>query len=54
MRDSQLDFFQEETVILGYDEDDPPPKESYSDLHWWFLNRWAEWGMRSARLLGIM
>lgn len=43
-----------ETVILSHDEDDPPPAVTYSDLHWWFLNRWAEWGMRSARLLGLM
>lgn len=36
------------------DDDDPTPKVGYSDLHWWLLNRWAEFTMRWMRALGFL
>lgn len=36
-----------------HDEDDPPPVETRDDRLWWFLNRWAEWSMRYARIFGF-
>ena len=35
-------FGKHDNILLIHDPDDPPPKVTYSDLHWWFLNRWAE------------
>lgn len=40
--------------MLDHDADDPPPKVGYSDLQWWFLNRWAEQCMRYLRMLGLL
>jgi hypothetical protein len=39
---------------MEHDPDDPPPVVGYSDLHWWFLNRWAEEMMRLARFVGLI
>ena len=38
----------------SHDIDDPRPKEEWTDHYWWFLNRWAEWGMKCARALGLL
>lgn len=37
-----------------HDADDPPPVEGWQDHCWWFLNRWAELGMKYARLCGFL
>jgi|GraSoiStandDraft_41_1057321.scaffolds.fasta_scaffold318958_4 hypothetical protein len=40
--------------MLNHDPDDPPPIEDWDDHCWWFLNRWAEWGMKCARMFGFL
>lgn len=39
---------------MQHDADDPPPVEGWQDNYWWFMNRWAEWGMKCARLCGFL
>lgn len=41
-------------VILEPDDDDPPPIVGYADVHWWFMNRFAEEMMRAARFFGLL
>jgi len=40
--------------MLNHDPDDPPPIEDWDDHCWWFLNRWAEWGMKCTRMFGFL
>lgn len=53
----QLDLFQEGVVYPKgteiYDTPDPPPVVTYSDLHWYVLNRFAEESARVLRLCGL-
>jgi hypothetical protein len=39
---------------IEYDADDPPPKDTWIDHYWGVLNRWAEWGISYARMLGLL
>ena len=47
-------FTKTGAIMFAHDEDDPPPRETFTGFYFGIFNRWAEELARLARLFGFL